>query len=578
MSRARRLGTALVAFTVLAVACGGAAAPTATPIKAPAAAPTTAPTAAATPTRAGAAAISTPTPVAVMKKEQIGTFTYLQTSFAGNNIDPAQYNSSGTMQYMDHIYDSVVEPDLDYKLVGGIGETWTISPDGKSWTFKVRKGVKAHDGTEITSADLANAYLRYVKSDYRTHSGAQLRSIFDKAETPDPQTVIYRFKAPFPQTLVDLAKYPGAGPGRIYPKNFFPYKDSNDREEAQKTFEKAVGTGPFRLTRHIFEEVIEMEATPEHYRETARIKRLVLRVIPDATTQFAALKAGEADLMNAGGNLGAIKDALTRPDLRILTVKGSGATACDFYGQDATRYDKHPFQDVRVRRALNHAVNKEEIIKALNAGFGEPTGQYPFSPIAIGYDPELKPFAYDPALARKLLTDAGYPSGFEIDYLTTAANKTIGEALQASLATVGVKLNVKLVDSSVIGADAAAKHARGENTFPAMLRGCGLSTTISRTDMSSLANVFAHSGQRGANGGVNNPDVDKYLELQEVETDPVKRHELMREANRAMHNNAVFLYMVQAETVYIARDRVLEWQRIKGHAYPVHFEGVAVKP
>ncbi|MBI3954191.1 MAG: ABC transporter substrate-binding protein [Chloroflexi bacterium] len=583
MRRTRPLSAAIVALTIVGVACGGAAAPTATPTARPAApAPAaTATRAPAQPTPTSTAQVLTPptvapTPTAAAKRQQVGTFTYLQTDFVDNNFDPAQYRSSNAVQYMDHLYDSVVEPNLDYRLVGGIGETWTISADGRAWTFKVRKGVKAHDGSEITSADLANAYLRYIKADYRTHSGAQLRGVFDKVETPDPSTVIYRFKAPFPQTLVDLAKYPGAGPGRIYPKSFLPYKDGNDRDEAQAAFKKPVGTGPFKLTRHVFEEVMEFEAVPEHYREAARIKRLVLRVIPDLTTQFAALKAGEADMMVAS-DLGTLTEALRRPDIKTFSVKGAGGTTCNFYGQDTSRYEKHPFQDIRVRRAMNYAVNKEELIKTLNAGFGEPTAQYPFSPIAIGYDPDLRPFPYDPAMAKKLLAEAGYATGFETDFRTTVNGKTIGEAMQRYFADVGIKLNIRILDAATLGSE-PPKHARKEITIPPGLTGCGLSTFISRPDMSSLASVYAHSGERGTYGAVNNPDIDKYLELQEVESDPQKRHELMREVNRAMYNNAVYLWMVQAERVFIARDRVLEWQRIKGHAYPVHFEGLVVKP
>ena len=577
MLRARPTLTGLAAITVLALACGGAAAPTATPTSRPAATATRPSQPTPTPTTYQVAPPTvTPTAKPAGPAAQAGTFTYLQSNFVDNNFDPAQYRSSGTVQYMDHIFDNVVEPDLDYRFVGGVAETWSISPDGLSWTFKVRKGVKAHDGTEITSEDLANAYLRYIKPEYRTHSGAQLRGNFDRLETPDASTVIYRFKRPFTQTLVDLAKQPGNGPGRIYPKKFFPYKEGNDRDEAQAAFRQAVGTGPFRLTKHIFEEVIEMEAVPEHYREAPRIKKLVLRAIPDLTTQWAMIKAGEADMMFAT-ELGAIKEALSRPDVKLLTVKGSGGTVCQLYGQDTSRYDKHPFQDVRVRRALNHAVNKEEMIQALNAGFGEPTAQYPYSPIAIGYDPGLKPFAYDPALAKKLLAEAGYSTGFETDFHTTASGKTVGEALQRYLAAVGIKLNIKIYDAATLGSW-SPKHARGEFLISPGLLGCGLSTFISRPDMSSLANVYAHSGERGTYGGVANPDVDKYLELQENEMDPVKRYELMREANRAMHNNAVFLYMVQAESVFIARDRVLEWKRIKGSAYPIHFESVVVRP
>ncbi len=576
MSRFRPLSAALVALTAVAVACGGAAAPA--PPPAPAATSTRAaaqPTPTSTPHLLTPATV-TPTPATMIKKEQVGTFTYLMSNFVDNNFDPAQYRSSGTVEYMDHLYDSMVEPDLDYRLIGGVGETWTISPDGKSWTFKMRKGVKFHDGTEATSADAANAYLRYIKAEYRTHSGAQLRSIFDKVETPDPQTVIYRFKAPFPQTLVDLAKQPGNGPGRMYPKSFFPYKDGNDREEAQAAFKKPVGSGPFRLARHVFEEVIEMEALPEHYRETASIKKLVLRVIPDATTRFAAVKAGEADMMSAL-SIAQITDAQKSPGLRLYVIPNSGASVCQLYGQDTKRYPKHPFQDIRVRQALNYAVNKVELIRVFRAGFGEPSGQYPFTPIAIGYDPELKPYPFDPAKAKQLLTDAGYPSGFETDFHTSVDGKEVGQAIQAYLADVGIKLNIRIYDAATLGAD-PPKHARGEILYPPGLSGCGLTGNTSRPDMSSLANVYAHSGERGTYGAVANADVDKYLELQEVETDPVKRHELMREANRAMYKNVVYLWTVQAQQVYIARDRMLDWKRIKGNAYPVHLESVVVKP
>ena len=199
------------------------------------------------------------------------------------------------------------------------------------------------------------------------------------------------------------------------------------------------------------------------------------------------------------------------------------------------------------------------------------------SPSAIGYDPDLKPFAYEPVLAKKLLAEAGYPDGFETEFRTTVAQKTLGEALQKYFADVGVKLKVTIMDSAPLTAELFA-HNRREATTPASLKTCQLSFFVSRPDMSSLVNVYAFSQPRGTYSPINDPDVDRFLQAQEREMDPVKRYELMREANRVLHNNARFLFLIQSERVFVARDRVLEWQRIKADAYPRHFEGVVVRP
>ena len=308
-----------------------------------------------------------------------------------------------------------------------LAESWTVSPDGKTYTFKLRQNVKFHDGAAFTSADVKFSFERAAAGDSTNALKGLVFSGLEGVDTPDPATAVVKLKEPNYLLLY-----------------FLGWADSSifSEKTAGETKTKPVGTGPFKFVRWNKGDRIDIERNDAYWGEKAKLKTVVFRYIADPAAQIAALLSGDVD---AFPNFGA-PEALTqiKNDPRFVVKQGAteGETIL------AMNNGKKPFDDVRVRRAVAHAVDRKAVADGVYAGQVQPTpiGSH-FSPIHPAYVDLTGQYKHDPAKAKELLKEAGYPDGFSATLKLPPPQyaRRGGEIIAQQLGAVGIKVAIEPV-------------------------------------------------------------------------------------------------------------------------------------
>jgi peptide/nickel transport system substrate-binding protein len=408
---------------LLVVACGAAATATPAPpaAKAPAAPAAAQPVAPAAPAAAPtavpkAAPTSVPAPAAAVVNP--AKLTWMIAGWGAERFDSVLAGTGGTNQFVRLMHGFLIAANQKGEMIPGIAKDWGLSPDGLTWIVNLRDGVKFHDGSPLTAADVAWTWkhnfglesLPYSKS---TTGQAQAR-ITTKVEQTGPNQVSATLKEIYTGFPVGLLAE--AGPnnnGAIMPKR----ATLHDEAEERAYDKNPIGAGPLRVTRHVQAEVMDFERFDDFYYQPknglpedrrVRNKSWALRLVPEEATRVAAIRSGEADIAPAslatkkqveagGGRL------IFGPEGVYVRVRLDGCWSEKSF----------PCKDKRVRQALDYAINKEVIRDRLYGGpeVFQAKGWALVTPGGLGYGPELDPFPYDPAKARQLLADAGYPGG-----------------------------------------------------------------------------------------------------------------------------------------------------------------------
>lgn len=438
----QRSGTLTCAFRLaflfllaVAVACQPAAAPTAAPAKpaattAPAApAATTAPAAKPAATTAPAAPAATTAPAAPKPTEAAAAKPAAQPSGKltvavgqWGTETPFAWRGTQTEKVLwDVIYDPVMMKDpKTFETKPGLATSWDHSADYKIWTFKLRQGVQFHENWgEVTSEDVKWTVEQNLKPDAPGGDASFFRGNLDKIETPDKYTIVMIFKTPQWEVLTHFVQ--NLGYQVITSKKYM------ESVGEQKAALHPIGTGPYRVVEGKQGDRWTFEAVPNHWRVTPAFKTLEIRRIGDPGTRVAGIRSGEIDI---GQVFGDYLDQAKRAGLRIVERPNSAGYWMILYGQTTSDRDdycpKCPWAGdpndpqsmanaLKVRQALNLAVDKQLIIDQVRRGMGQLTPyMYWFFPFNAGYDPNWKVLPYDPVKAKQLMTEAGYPNGFEV--------------------------------------------------------------------------------------------------------------------------------------------------------------------
>jgi len=319
------------------------------------------------------------------------------------------------------VYDPLIMRDpKTFAYRPGLATEWKPSNEMKTWTFKLRPGVKFHENYgELTADDVKFTIEQNLKPDAQGGSAPFFRTTLDRIDTPDKLTVVMHFKTPLWEVPAQVSQF--VGYQNITSKK---YLEAVGEEKAAL---HPIGTGPYHHVEGRQGDFHRFEALAGHWRQTPAFRELVVRRIPDAATRLAGLRAGEIDI---GQVLGDYLDQAQKSGLRIHQtpdavlhwVMLSGQTApdkddfcptCPWVGDYDDRKSQENARNVRL--ALNLAVNKKAIISGLWRGRGSETPfSYFYNPFNKGYSKEWKIPPYDPAQAKKLLAEAGYGSGFEV--------------------------------------------------------------------------------------------------------------------------------------------------------------------
>src|SRR5215813_2999793 len=286
------------------------------------------------------------------------------------------------------LHDALVKPMPGNLMTPSLAESWTMSRDGLTYDFKLREGLKFHNGDPFTAEDVKFSFQR-------SKVGKVLKDRVRDVEIVSPARIRFHLHEPFP----DFMTYYGTvatGAGWIVPKKYV-------EKVGDDGFKKApIGLGPYKFVSYTPGVELVMEAFEGHWRKVPSVKRLVFKVVPDPTTRAAMLKAGEVDvayMLDAPAALELKRD----PTLRLGFSGAIGVHYLDFFDQ----WDpKSPWHDRRVRLAANHAVDRKALSEAETLGASRPTGS--MAPRKFDFTLALPLYAYDPAKAKQLLAEAGY--------------------------------------------------------------------------------------------------------------------------------------------------------------------------
>src|SRR5438034_3373262 len=347
-------------------------------------------------------------------------------SLAPTWFDPAETPGIVTpFMVLYGLHDAMLKALPGNPLAPALAESWTVSPDGLTYEFVLRRGVKFHNGEPVTAEDVKFSFERY-----RCSANKTLKERIAAVETPDPGRVRFRLKQPWPDFVMFYSTATGAG--WIVPKKYV-------EKVGDEGFKKApIGAGPYRFVSFTPGVEVVMEAFDQYWRKRPNVRRIVFKVIPDESTRLAALKRGEVDIVYS--IRGALAEELRRtPGVQLKATVLQGT----FWVYFPEQWDpKSPWHNLKVRQAVNVAFDRQAINQAETLGYSRIT--YNIVPDIFEFFWKPPAVAYDPAKAKQLLAEAGYPNGLDAgEYFCDVAYANIAEAVQNYLQAIGIRTTLR---------------------------------------------------------------------------------------------------------------------------------------
>ncbi len=366
------------------------------------------------------------------------------SSADASNLIPMLAGDAPSHAVAGLVYSGLVRYNPNWDIEGELARSWDILDEGRTIVFHLREGVKWHDGAPFTSADVVFGFNKLVDKNTPTPYSEDFLQV-SKVEAPDDHTFVVHYKKPFAPALASWGLLP------VVPKHLLEGKDITKSELSRHP----IGTGPYKFVEWKTQERIVLEANKDYFEGEPWITKYVFRIIPDSATQFLELKTGSIDMMGLTP-VQYSKQTDTADFKANFNKYGYLANAFTYLGYNL----KRPiFQDVRVRRAIAHAINKAEIIEGALLGLGIPIDA-PYKPGTWPYNQKIKKYEFNPQKARDLLAQAGWKPGdegvltkdgkkFEFEIITNQGNdqrKKTAEIIQNRLKDVGISVRLRVVE------------------------------------------------------------------------------------------------------------------------------------
>jgi peptide/nickel transport system substrate-binding protein len=476
------------------------------------------------------------------------------------SIDPADHRSRESETVIRNMFDGLVTRDNTSGVHMELAES-TQWLDPKTLEIKLRKGVKFHDGSEMKADDVVFTFNRIIKENaieypqLHTSPRKGLISPLASVDKKDDYTVVMNFSGAWPAAMQMLVHQ------QIVSKAYV------EKNGTKGLVEKPMGVGPFKFVsaKTGFEEVV-LERFDDYYGGAPDLKpvgkacvtRAVFRVIPETSTRIAALLAGEVDIISEVPPelVNTLKQV---PTVQVKTVAGTRPLWMEMNVKQA------PFDDAKVRQALNYAVDKDLIIKKVYNGLAQPLGG-PLMPTNNFADPNLKPYAYDKDKALALLKEAGWAPGadgilakggqkftFVID--TLDATRSLAEAVASLYRDIGIDATVRIWEYSVV----QPKLLAGERQAYVGDWGDSAFDPIGHMEAKWSTYQKGSTYGRGNFSGYSNKRVDELILAGETENDIAKRHTIYNEAQKLIYDEAPAVFLVLPEAIEAASSRVQNW-------------------
>ncbi|MFM6979367.1 MAG: peptide-binding protein [Methylophilaceae bacterium] len=433
-----------------------------------------------------------------------------------------------------NIFNSLLKYDKNLELTGELAQSWQVSADKKTITFHLKPNLKWADGQALTSEDVLFTWKVMTDDKTRTPYGADYKLV-ENASAPDPQTFVVSYAHPYAPALDSWASL------HVLPKHILQGQDINNSDFSRHP----VGSHYYQLASWKNGESISLVRNPNATQGAPKIDRLMSRIIPDKAAQFLELMADNIDSM-ALNSVQYARIFPARPELNqqfnLYKELGNSYTYLGF------NLKRKPFDDVRVRKAFNYAIDKQEIIDGVLLGLGEPVSS-PYKPGTRWSNPKLSPYPYDPEKAKSLLAEAGYsdhdgdgivdkngqPLSFEILTNQNKEREMTAVLIQRRLKEIGVDVSIRVVEWATF-----ISRFIKTGDFNAVVLGWGLGQEPDQF------NIW-HSSQQEPGQfnfiGYKNPQVDHLLESGRLELDPDKRMKIYHQFAEILYQDSPIVYL-----------------------------------
>ncbi|HEX2173454.1 MAG TPA: ABC transporter substrate-binding protein, partial [Dehalococcoidia bacterium] len=501
---------------------------------------------------------ASPEPAApAARTEPTGKLTYgLDTSIAPVYFDPLE-NTQATTPYIYSylLHDAMLKHLPGQPYAPSLAESYEIAPDFRSATFRLRPGVKFHNGEPVTVED--------VKWTFENYKGANAKVLKDKTasiETPDARTVRFVFKEPFLDFLTIYGSA-ASGAGWIVPSKYY-------QEVGPDGFKRnPIGAGPYKLVRQVPGNEIEVEAVADYHRKAPKIKTIVVKTIPDAATRVAAIQTGEVDLAQQIPYT-LIDTIRNDPNLQLVVSFGESVLTIEF---PAFERPESPFHDKRIRQAVSLALDRQALTDAETGGLAPTVGNW----IPEDWPGALKVPApqQDLEKAKQLMVEAGYPDGFDAETITpvTPTYASLAERVLAQLRPLGIRARLNTMEL------AAYLAATAKNQTPEHLRWMTIETYGGAGD--AAGRIESAATCTGARTPKCIPEVEEMWRRYQASTDPRERESIIVDIQNYLLDNNVMVPMYRniffhAQGPRVANDSKEIWGAIPQFSFLGPYEDI----
>jgi peptide/nickel transport system substrate-binding protein len=495
------------------------------------------------------ASLIAPAPAAAAPE---GTLTWgIHVTLAPKWLDPADTEAFiNPFMVLYAVHDALVKPMPAGENTPSLAESWTQSKDGLVYEFVLRKGARFHNGDPVTAEDVKFSFDRY--------RGAAAKLLHDRVrevQVVDAGRVRFHLKEPWPDFMTFYGTS-ATGAAWIVPRKYL-------EKVGVDGFKKApIGAGPYRVVSSTPGVELVMEAFEGYWRKVPSVKRLVFRSMPDETTRAAALKAGDVDIayLLSGPTAEEVKRT---PGLRLAAAMPPGVVFLDLPEQ----WDpKSPWHDLRVRQAAGAALDRAALSQAETLGLSRPTGG--LIPRVLDFSRAYDPPAYDPARAKRLLAEAGYPNGFDAGDLSPFPPYfSLAEAVGSYLQAVGVRTRMRTMERAAFLTAWREKKLRG------VIMGLGAPAGNAATRIE----VYVTRGGIYSSGEV--PEIEALFQRQARELDRKKREGMLHRIQQIMYDRAMYVPIYELAFLWGVGSRVDEAcvDHIKGFSYSAPYEDLRLR-
>jgi ABC-type transport system substrate-binding protein len=460
---------------------------------------------------------------------QDGTFRYA-TGTDALTLDPQFVTDIPTARVVNQIFETLVYPDADGEMQGVLATDWSVSEDNLSWTFNLRDGVTFHDGTPFNAEAVKFTFDR-IKAEETAAPRASAAEAIASVEVVDEMTVKITTAEPYAPLLAQLSAY-----------NLAIMSPSAEGKLNADYSKEPAGTGPFTLGAWTPGERLTLERNEDYWGDKAASASVELTVVPEDSARVLMLMSGETDVIS------------NVPTVMVPKLKGvPGVELVEETGYRTIYVGMNlktpPFDDLKVRQAVAHAIDTQSLIAGVMTGIGTPGGG--LESTVIPGSAEIDPYAYDPEKAKALLAEAGHPDGFEVDFYVPNGRYTndrqLGEAIQAQLGEVGIKVNLQ---SPEFGAYTAL--LREGDKVPLFLLGKGSPTG----DLDLTLGITTASGGTGNYSNYVSEDVDRMIGEQRMAVDPAARKEILGNILQQVYDDVPLIVLYYENQIFGQRDNV----------------------